>query len=67
MSYSYFIGGTKQAEYNRSIEHMEEIFKDQGIYFVLAFLYDSGYGMDDIKNMMDILEKKMNEKKDGGN
>ncbi len=67
MSYSYFIGGTKQGEYNRTIEMLEEIFKTQGIYFVLAFLWDSGYDRDDIKNMMEILEKKVKKKEGHSN
>jgi hypothetical protein len=49
-------GGTKHAEYMRSIELLEEIFKTQGIYFALAFLNDSGYDRQDISNMMHILE-----------
>jgi hypothetical protein len=47
-------GGTKDAEYRRSIELFKEIFKNKGVYFALAFLYDSQYDRKDIKEMMDL-------------
>jgi len=49
------LGATKKGEYYRTIEHLEKIFKEQGVYFVLAFLYDSGYTREDIKNMMELI------------
>ena len=55
-------GGTKNAEYRRSIELFEEIFTKQGVYFALAFLYDSQYGREDVKKMME-LSKPENYKK----
>lgn len=50
------MGGTKKAEYNRSIELFKEIYKAKGLYYALALLYDSQYDRKDIKAMMDILE-----------
>ncbi len=47
-------GGTKNAEYRRSIELFKEIFEKQGVYFAIAFLYDSGYGNQDLNKMMDL-------------
>lgn len=47
-------GGTKNAEYRRSIELFKEIFDKQGTYFALAFLYDSQYDREDIKKMMEL-------------
>jgi hypothetical protein len=49
-------GGTKDAEYRRSVEYFEEIYKEQGLYFALAMLYDSGYDRSDILAMMEILK-----------
>jgi hypothetical protein len=48
------IGGTKTQEYVRSLELFKEIFKNQGSYFALAFLYDLGYDRQDISNLMEI-------------
>ena len=58
-------GGTKDAEYKRSIELFSEIFKEKGAYFALAFLYDSQYDRIDIKAMMDIMEKKLRKTANG--
>lgn len=49
---------SKNAEYRRSIELFEEIYKTQGAYFALAFLYDSGYEGKDLKRMMDLIHPK---------
>ena len=49
--------GTKKQEYLRTIDMLEEIFKHQGIYFALAFLYDAQQERADIKAMLDILEQ----------
>ncbi len=57
----YIIGITtylKNAEYRRSIELFEEVYKEQGLYFALALLYDSGYTSKDLKNMMDLIYSK---------
>lgn len=48
-------GGTKKQEYIRTIQLLTEIFNTQGIYFVLAFLYDAGYDKKDIYSMMNII------------
>lgn len=48
---------TKEQEYKRTIEMIPEIFEREGkngTYFVLAFLYDSGYTNKDLKAMMDL-------------
>lgn len=47
---------TKEGEYYRTIELFEYLFKTQGPYYALAILYDSQYGRDDIKAMMDLIE-----------
>lgn len=51
-------GGTKKGEYCRSIDLFEKIFKEQGVYFALAFLYDSQYEREDLGEMMKIIEKE---------
>jgi hypothetical protein len=60
------MGSTKEGEYSRSIELFEDIFKNQGTYFALAFLYDSGYDKHDILMMMKLIAhnaiKEKNEK-----
>lgn len=52
------IGATKTGEYHRSIELFEEIVKTQGVYFGLAFLYDSQYDREDIRKMMELCKPK---------
>lgn len=54
------IEGSKRAEYLRTIDMLKRIFEEQGIYFVLAFLYDSQYGRDDIAAMMIIIHPGKN-------
>ena len=56
--------GTKKQEYLRTIDMLEEIFKHQGIYFALAFLYDAQQERADIKAMLDILEQGRAKKED---
>ena len=53
-------GGSKAQEYKRTIEHLQQIAKEQDIYFVLAFLYDSQYDRDDIAAMMDLIHPGKN-------
>lgn len=43
-------------EYRRSIEFFEQILREKGTYFALAMLYDSGYGSEDLKNILKIME-----------
>jgi len=52
------IGGTKDAEYRRTIQLFEEIYKNKGLYYALALLYDSQYDREDIKNMMELIYPK---------
>lgn len=47
------IGGTKLVELDRSAILFEEINENQGIYFALMFLLDSGYGRDEIQAIAD--------------
>lgn len=51
-------GGTKEVEYRISIELFKQIFESQGVYFALAFLYDSGYDREDIGKMMELIAPK---------
>lgn len=53
------MGATKNGEYRRSIEMLDKIYKEQGLYFVLAFLYDSQYDRNDILAMLEILKPGM--------
>lgn len=43
------MGGTKEGELSRSAELLKQISEEHGLYFVLMFLVDAGYGRDDIK------------------
>jgi hypothetical protein len=52
------IGGSKKAEYLRTLELFSQIYNDQGIYYAFAFLYDSQYDRVDIKRMMEILKPR---------
>jgi hypothetical protein len=49
-------GGTKDAEYRRTIEMFEEIYSEKGLFYALAFLYDSQYDRQDILAIMEILK-----------
>jgi len=49
---------TKKQEYKRSAEVFEKIFKEQGTYYALAFLYDSQYTRDDIGKIMEFIYPK---------
>ncbi len=55
-------GGTKKQEYLRTIDLLNTIYKEQGLYFVLSFLWDSGYNRKDIHEMMKLIIKKEEEK-----
>lgn len=57
----HFKEGSKEAEYQRSIEHFETIFNTQGVYFALAFLYDAQYENSDLKAMVELLDKQRGE------
>lgn len=52
-------GGTKEGELHRSAEMFEDLCRNEHPYFALAFLYDIGYGREEIKRMMDILESEL--------
>lgn len=52
------IGGTKVGEIDRTAELIEQINKNQGLYFVLMFLTDVGYETKDIKAIAERLKPK---------
>lgn len=45
----------KKREYQNTIDLLDQIYHEQGLYFVLAFLNDAQYDRNDIKNMMEML------------
>ncbi len=47
---------TKIDEYKRSVELFEEIYKEKGLYFALALLYDSQYENKDLLGMLEVLK-----------
>jgi len=53
--------GSKDAEYKRTLELFNEIFETKGVYFALAFLYDSQYDRNDIAKIMKLLEPEVRE------
>jgi hypothetical protein len=55
-------GGTKKAEYHRSLEMIESIYKSQGLAMMLYFLYDSQYENKDLKAMAEMALKEENRK-----
>lgn len=56
------MGATKTGEYYRTIEMIESIFKKHGgkdgVYYVLAFLWDCQYNREDIAKMMELCTPK---------
>lgn len=48
-----YSGGTKKGELDRSAEHFKNILEEQGMYFALYFLVDSGYGPKEIAIIAD--------------
>lgn len=49
-------GGTFEGELYRTAEMLVKIAEEQGIYFAIAFVYDSGYTQEDIKKLLPILQ-----------
>ena len=47
---------TKKQEYVRSIELFEEIYKEKGLYFAIALLYDSSYTNKDLGEMLKLIK-----------
>ena len=47
---------TKQAEYRRSAEMFEDLYKTQGAYFALAILIDSQYDNKDLKEVLNYIK-----------
>ncbi|WP_167571722.1 hypothetical protein [Aquimarina algiphila] len=52
---------TKKQEYTRTLELFEEIYKNKGLYYAIAFLYDSGYQNKHLGEMMKLIEPKKRE------
>ena len=54
-------GGTKQDEYWRTIEMLQEKTgkSQEEVMYMLYFLYDSGYDSKDLKAMADLLHKNL--------
>lgn len=53
---SEFGPGSKHNEYVRTIELFEQIYKEKGLYFAIALLYDSQYDNKDLLGMMEVLK-----------
>lgn len=51
---------TLRGEYERTIELFERVYRDKGLYFAIALLYDSGYKAEDLRNMMTVMEDSHN-------
>jgi len=50
---------TKKQEYKRTLEMLPTILrKENGLYYALAFLYDSGYEGKDLKEMMELIHPR---------
>ena len=49
------MGATRDGELRRSAELFESICKEQNPYFALAFIYDLGYGREEIRQMLEIM------------
>ena len=53
---------TKKQEYYRSIDHFENTYKEQGLYYALYLLVDSGYTGQDLRAMADLIKpRKVNQ------
>jgi len=50
-------GATKQGEYRRSIEMIDDIQRKKGTLLMLCFLIDSQYDTEDLKKMVNIICK----------
>lgn len=51
-------GTTRKAEYARSAEHFANICKEQSPYFGLVMLLDSGYGREEMLEVLKNLKPK---------
>lgn len=50
--------GSKDKELLRTAEMLVDIAEKQGVYFAVAFLYDSQYNLDILKRLLPILENR---------
>lgn len=56
-----FTGGTKEGELQRTAEVLigiSEREQGNGPYYIIALLYDIGYGREDVKRILEILRQK---------
>lgn len=52
-----FSGGTFDGELHTTAERLVSIAEEQGVYFAIALLHDTGYDHADMKKLLSILEK----------
>ena len=52
----YEVGGSLQAELIRTAEMLVQIAQEKGVFFAVAFLYDSSYDTARIKALLPILQ-----------
>ena len=60
------IAGNFKAELERTADLLVEIAEEQGVYFAIALLHDSGYSREAIKQLLEVLRKTPGAVKQGG-
>lgn len=53
-----YIGGTKADEIRRSSDLLDSVSWERGAYFVIAFLYDAGYGREEMRLLLEDMERR---------
>lgn len=48
--------GSKERELMRTAEMLPGIAANQGVYYAVALIHDSGYGLEEIRRLVKILE-----------
>lgn len=51
-------GGTKAGEIRRSSELLDEINRERGLYFAIAFIYDIGYGREELGAILEDMKNR---------
>ena len=51
-------GGTKAGEIARTSELLDELSREHGVYFAIAFIYDIGYGREDLKAVLEDMKNR---------
>lgn len=51
-------GGTKEGEIARSSELLDTLHREHGVYFVIAFLYDIGYGREEMRALLEDMKSR---------